>query len=128
VLALGLGGWLVGSAVADVVVVFSQPNVTIAVPSLNGPDGNHGIIVQPFQDSSRTGIRVRQVSFGNPRIASSSLRCDTNPVFNDVVCDGDVDAITITTGDGADEVRFLPFELPAAGAACFSGTRMCPSA
>jgi hypothetical protein len=119
--ALMVAAALVPSACADVSVRFligSPPDVEIISKDKTGPDGDHGLLIQPWFDSFlnriRRGIRVSQLHLGNPAITSpNSVGCVANPLFNDVVCDlGPFGSILIALGDGADDVEFDGFDDP----------------
>jgi hypothetical protein len=106
---LAAAGAFVGSALGDAIVsaAGSPPNVTITVTHKTGvPDPGYGLRVEPFNDSSRSGIRIGQLQFGNPAITSGTSNCFANFVFNDVVCSpGPFGKITIQTGAGPDVVE-----------------------
>ena len=61
-------------------------------------DGAHGIIIEPFRDSSRNGFRVRQQAFGDSPIITGDTDCFGNFFANDVVCNGPRNSIS--DGDG----------------------------
>jgi Ca2+-binding RTX toxin-like protein len=110
---------LCGQAAADVTVTFSGADLEVAVKQKPGQaDGNHGIAIGRFQDADRDGFRVGQLALGNPTISSSSSRCDTNGLFNDVVCDGTTTSVGVTGGDGDDKVVFKEPNVPASS--CFA--------
>jgi hypothetical protein len=92
-------------AAADAVVRTSGSSLVVEVQSRSGPDGNHGVIVEPFDRGDPIGSRVRQQALGNPSISSSDADCDHNPVFNDVVCGVPAEVVNVTMGDGDDRVQ-----------------------
>lgn len=62
-------------------------------------------LLEHFADGTRNGVRVRQLSFGDPIITKTlSGDCDANPAFNDVVCTPIPTGGRITTSDFDDEV------------------------
>ena len=95
-------------AAADAVVRTaggSRATLVVEVESKSGPDGNHGVIVEPFSRNDVIVTRVRQQALGNPSIKSSDSVCDHNPVFNDVVCRVPASRVEVTMGDGDDRVQ-----------------------
>src|SRR3954451_6388287 len=65
-----------------------QPDNLALNAALFGTDQRSSVqvIVEQFVDASRNGVRVRQIGIGDPTISSEGPGCQTNPVFNDVVC------------------------------------------
>jgi hypothetical protein len=75
------------SARADAVVSGSSGVSVSVLPRSDAPDGQHGIVVEPFKDGPRVGLRVKQDGLGRPPFTTfDSQNCVANPVFNDVVC------------------------------------------
>jgi len=62
------------------------------------------VVIEHFQDASRNGSRVRQISFGDPAIRSGDPDCDTNVLFNDVVCRGIPSLIQVDASESDDEL------------------------
>ena len=91
-------------AVADVSNAVTTGELTIRVRLRTGPDGDHGILIEPFEDNR---FRVRQDQFGRPAFTTLVSTCIVNPIFNDVVCTPRGSSVFVTTGDGADIVRVL---------------------
>jgi Ca2+-binding RTX toxin-like protein len=116
-IALFIAAGVVEAARGDANVTTAFPQITIDVVAVNGSDGNHGLVFEPFRDQDRGGVRIRQENFGNPAIRSGSTGCETNGFLNDVVCDFpganaanlladqlDQVQLTATLGDGSDRM------------------------
>jgi hypothetical protein len=105
-------GILAAVAAANAEVSYDSPTLRVAVQAVSGPDGDHGIIVEPFRErAGRNGWRVRADRFGRPTFSDNSNACFTNPVLNDTVCAGARASASITAGGGADTVAVR--EIPA---------------
>lgn len=76
-------------ASANVTVFTQNSGSDLEVDSLGTMDTQGQqmrVIIEQFIDSTRNGVRVRQIGFGDPTISSGDSSCTTNPFFNDVVC------------------------------------------
>ena len=94
---------LAGAASARVKVSISSG--TLLIQPEDATAGKTRVIVEQFVDSTRSGVRVRQIGFGDPAIFSFDISdCQTNTVFNDVVCVPFPSRITINTLDLDDDV------------------------
>jgi hypothetical protein len=88
--------------------ISTEGRLGIAVPSVSGPDGNHGVVVEPFRDAFRnSAFRVRQVASGDAPFGSSDSDCVVNGLANDVVCEGPRTSGNVVLGDGADRVILI---------------------
>jgi hypothetical protein len=120
--ALAAGAAWPAAASADVVVHVNFPAMTVQVEPA-GATNAHRVSLQYFEDSRR-GVRLQQLGFGDPTIRSpDDAFCDTNPLFNDVVCSEDVGLTgpdTIAMGAGDDTVAFIAPALTFA-APCVAG-------
>jgi hypothetical protein len=92
-------------ALADVVVGSSPTTLTLN-PAIfnNSQQARARVIIEHFADSSRNGVRVRQIGFGDPTISTSDEDCTQNVFLNDVVCNRVPGSIIINAADAADEV------------------------
>jgi Ca2+-binding RTX toxin-like protein len=105
--AVSLACLLAAGALADAdVSIDGNDRLIVAVRSVAGADGNHGIVLEPIRDAFRpNGFRVSQDGFGRPAFRSSDGECFVNGVINNVVCDsGGRRAAAVTGGDGDDIV------------------------
>jgi Ca2+-binding RTX toxin-like protein len=102
---MALMAMLPAAAAADVDVGISDGTVSATVRLLQGADGDHGIIVEPFAEvAGRNGWRVRPDGFGRPSFAEGDVDCAFGFVENDVVCVGRRTGAVVTGGDGVDVV------------------------
>ncbi len=107
--SLALSAIFAGPALGTAqVFLTSDGRLSVTVDAVSGGDGDHGVFVEPFVDVTRNGFRAGQTALGVPAIVASigvgGAPCLTNPVFNDVVCDGLRGSIAMTMGDGNDRV------------------------
>ena len=108
-ISLALSAIFAGPALGTAQVFLnSDGRLRVTVDAVSGADGDHGVFVEPFVDVTRNGFRAGQTALGVPPIVASigvgGAPCLTNPVFNDVVCDGLRGSIAMTMGDGNDRV------------------------
>jgi RTX calcium-binding nonapeptide repeat (4 copies) len=106
--AVGVMLIVTGVAAADAIVRTAGTGgstLEVEAETRSGPDGSHGVIIEPFERNGDFVSRVRQQALGNPSIRSNEALCDHNPVFNDVVCRASARRIVVTMGDGDDRVQ-----------------------
>jgi Ca2+-binding RTX toxin-like protein len=97
-------GVFAAEAAADARVSINGGTLTVSVAPTE--PGNHNLHVEPYSDVSRNGWKVGMqfgVS-GAPAILTFDSDCFGNSVFNDVVCNGQRNALTITMAGGNDDV------------------------
>jgi Ca2+-binding RTX toxin-like protein len=83
----------------------AQGGLTVTVAAAGEDVDRHGLLIEPFRDATRDGWRVRQLAFGDARIAEhGGGGCFENPILNDVVCGGGRSSITVTGAPGAERL------------------------
>ena len=126
-LLLVLFGLCAGAARGDAILTYvpaasasSEARLMLTVPQVAGPDGNHGLKIQPDEQEAIRGLRVGQLAFGNPSIRSHSSDCRTDFLANAVLCSpGPFHSLNLELGDGADTVQFI--NTPDLATPCASG-------
>jgi hypothetical protein len=96
------------AALADSIVATSGSELSVSsrAPAESGFGGQLSLVVEHFADADRNGVRVRELDRGliEPSISSQDPDCTTNPIFNDVVCNGAPTRIVVSGSVGVDKV------------------------